>query len=265
MSAGRFRLIDETGCKSAVIKRLKRMKQDMLEKDRNRNPFKKTFLERVRELLDLARGGSRQNWIRAKLRWFEGPEWRRDELLQELNKQVGPSLEKDYRTRESNQPDWVETAQNYSGLLGAEQMEKKKNDMDFSISLDFSVEKSPNPNEKTLSTEGSQASTKTTSELFLSMHNYLQEKEKASMLEEIEEGKQTGELITEETFAGTKLWAKSTNDLNSEKWDPQIESFQPIPISQTLENKKESREIAKSMETILGQHNPQIFSAGHVF
>lgn len=84
-----FRLLEEFSYMETCRKRLKRLRSKLEDKTSKENPFKQTFMEKIRSrLLSAGSVSSRQDWIRSRLRWFGGDDWRKEELSKEIDKKL---------------------------------------------------------------------------------------------------------------------------------------------------------------------------------
>lgn len=255
-----------------VIKRLKRITEERKKLDLKRagDPFKKTFLEKVRDVLGLGVDGSRQHWIKAKLHWFAGSEFRRDEITQEIDKSFKISramqmINKDnqgvnyavetYDPMASFDESGQMTDEYLSLLRNKEAMQQQSNDMDFSISGPQKVialeSSSGTGSARRITCDDSKKVNpefkKSTTELFLSVHNYMQDKEKnEKVCQEIEKPK------AKEGFAATKLWAQSNDYMPGEQWDPEVQSFEPIPDMKVDDSTKAKEGIIDDASRMIG-------------
>lgn len=80
-------ILDEVNSQEVVMKRLKRLKaaHEKKEKKQQADPFKKTFLEKIREFCQF---DNHQNIIRARLRWFASSDWRKQEVEQAISSNI---------------------------------------------------------------------------------------------------------------------------------------------------------------------------------
>lgn len=240
-------VIDELQSHDSVIRRLKHMREERQRKHDGRDPFRKTFLEKIRDVLSGGMDG-RQHWLRSRLHWWAGEDWRKTEIQQEIDKQVKLSNKQTILNDDRGVAygveildacalgyDAVHSTDEYLNLLreSVQDISSDFNNMDFSINeseaINLTDGTTPVPELKRLSaTEIKDSHKKSTTELFLSVHNYVLEKEEAKQTTELELEKKMKQETTSEKFAGTKLWEQSEDYLPGEKWDPSELSFEPL-------------------------------------
>ena len=263
-------ILDQYNEDKVVIKRLKRITEERkkLEVKRTTDPFRKTFLEKIRDVVGLGVNGGRQHWIRAKLRWFAGSEFWRDEVTQEIDKSFKISRSMHMLTSEQQGVNYaVDTldptlrfddsgrcTDEYLSLLREQQQQQPANDMDFSTSEGQVIAISASQNESTKrisSDDGRKINPefkKSTTELFLSVHNYMQDKEKTQ---------ETEKLCTEiekprlENFAATNLWVQSEEYLPGEQWDG-AHSFDALPDKKVDESTRAGEKIMDDASRMIG-------------
>ncbi len=308
-------ILDEFHNHDVVIKRLKRIRNDRtkVEAGRAADPFRKTFLEKSRDVLGVGIEGGRQHWIRAKMHWFATSDHRREEIHEEIQKSFKLSRNMQMTINENQGRNYavdtmdptLENAEGggytdeYLSLLRKSEMPGSRqvaeapalveaasvNDMDFSVSGAhpvLQIEETPTrqigwDNNKKVNPEMK----KSTTELFLSVHNFVQEKEKQSeeklseetavatvaAIPEIESISTIETTLDETDFAATKLWAQSSDYMPGEKWDPDMESFEPIPTPR-VEHRVEEEEpsgiicdASRMIGMLLAKADPALFAA----
>lgn len=212
------------------------MKDDRSTREKTKDPFRKTILEKIREFVGNAFENNKQHQIRARLHWFACSDWRRTELEQELEKMTKlTSMQKiindnrgvnyhvenldassiAYETNDSylsgNYTD------EYLSLLKENAELKKKVSTELAIPLAYLTDEKMN---RPLSKEQQ----KTTTELFLSASRFAPGKEevKTFAAETVKETK------LDQAFYSTKMWAASNEFMPGEKWDSSEESFEPM-------------------------------------
>lgn len=268
-------VIDEITSHKAVMKRLKAMHENLARKEKQeRDPFQKTFLEKVREFLGFG-PETRQHWIRAKLHWYGQSDWRRNELESVLEKHrnlgsmqtiINDSRGYDYSVDTLDvlrlESDKYKMTDEYMSLLRHADNKDAVNDMDFSVGSekdeDTALLSTEIHESRAISCDDNKCNAgkpmkKTTTELFLSVQNFVLEKEKGAA--------QTG--ADAQSFAGTNLWAQSDDYLPGEKWEPD-NNFAPLPESALkFDVSTESHEEdVVAIGQLLAQHNPSLFVAG---
>lgn len=303
-------ILDEFHNHDVVIKRLKRIRNERTKVDEVRaaDPFRKTFLEKSRDVLGVGIEGGRQHWIRAKMHWFATSDHRREEIHEEIQKSFKLSRN---QTVEIQRPpyavdtmdpafEFAETSGSYSAeymsLLKKQDLavinepvvacepacETADNDMDFSVSGPHPVLQIEETQIRKIGLENNSKVNpdlkKSTSELFLSVHNFVQEKEKFSeekagitatievseiRLPEIESISTIETSMDESDFAATKLWAQSSDYLPGEKWDPDMQSFEPIPAPRVEEEHEASfmGDASRMIGMLLAKADPALFAA----
>ena len=302
-------ILDEFHNHDVVIKRLKRIRNDRtkVEAGRAADPFRKTFLEKSRDVLGVGIEGGRQHWIRAKMHWFATSDHRREEIHEEIQKSFKLSRSMQMTINENQGRNYavetmdptLESAESggytdeYLSLLRKSEMPSTGsvavaaavNDMDFSVSGPhpvLKIEEAPTrqigwENNKKVNPEMK----KSTTELFLSVHNFVQEKEKQSEeklsedtavatvagIPEIESISTIETTLDESDFAATKLWAQSSDYMPGEKWDPNMESFEPIPaphVDHRVEEEESSGimcDASRMIGMLLAKADPALFAA----
>lgn len=277
------------------LKRIKE-DRTKVEQTRLNDPFKKTFMEKTRDELGVGIEGGRQHWIRAKLHWFATSDLRREEITEEINKSFKLSRNMAMTTNDMQGIDYAvevldpsykytktgEYSDEYLSLLKDKEtrdrmklsgeyqkieyqrIEQHNNDLDFSVSGSHPViriEETQEASEiKRIGMDNrskvNPEMKKSTTELFLSVHNYVQEKNSG----EIEKP-----AAAAADFAATKLWAQSEEYMPGEKWDPQ-ESFAAIPEPR-LENPKRDEQAgfmddaSRMIGMLLAKADPAMFAA----
>lgn len=262
-------VIDEIKSHDSSLKRLKQMREERQRRSDGRDPFRKTFLEKIREVLSCGMDG-RQHWIRARLRWWSGEDWRKNEIQQEIDKQVKLSSMQtiindnrgvDY-TVEILDPsslgyDAVHNTDEYLNLLreSGQDISSNFNNLDFSVgdaeALLLPGESSQDGQAKRLSANNIKGShKKSTTELFLSVQNFVLEKEKSKQTAEQEQANEMNIASDsgKENFAATKLWEQSEEYLPGEKWDPSELSFEPMSVPKLEDTPREAVSISESDE-----------------
>jgi hypothetical protein len=172
------------------MKRLQRMKKSVAQREKRQesDPFKKTFLEKIREL---SSGDCHQNSIRARLHWFAGSDWRREELEQAIDKKVKLGANMQTIINDGHGIDYAVGAldptapgYDYDSLDYNEEYLQLVREADARSKTISKTSPQAGP-EQLLETTGSEmkalesdAKVKSTTELFLSVHKYVQEKEK---------------------------------------------------------------------------------------
>lgn len=251
-TANAFHILEEFQSHDVVLKRLKRMKNEKAERDKKKDPFQKTFLERIRDVLG-STFSDQGHQIRARLHWFATSEWRRDELTREIQKQQNlTSMQKNisdsrgvnyhvdnldagsisYET--NNGAMSGKYTDEYLSLLKENAILKNK----ITASYEVPVLCLPMSSENIDSVEKQ----KTTTELFLSAARYAPGKEEVT-----EFG--TSELSsTDDAFFPTKSWSAAPG----EKWQAS-ENFEPVQSAKQSDKASEGiiDEAAKMLGALL--------------
>jgi hypothetical protein len=163
------------------------------EKKSQSDPFKKTFLERIRELLNA--GQSHQHLIRARLHWFAGSEWKREELIQVMDQKFKPANPKSKINEDANTEFWGGRSDQYSTMQAGASLSFDEEYLQMCREAGVAVNsptaeqnssvQAPNSHELLEQDPGTQevvarqisSKGKTTTELFLSVHDYVREQE----------------------------------------------------------------------------------------
>lgn len=286
-TARAIHILEEFQSHDVVIDRLKRMKAERLKRESERDPFRKTILEKIRELWDL-NISNKQHWIKAKLHWFAGSDWRRAEIEEEIDKKVkfsgshqtyNPSVH-----YQSESADIYEAA--YSGeqseeyrSLFKEQADSQENNLDFNVYeqvISGRQKLARAACSEQTEQSGKAEKKKTTTELFLAVTEYVESKER-KLLPIFEDdkkseakGNKSSELENNDEskvdFTPTRLWAQSDDYMPGEKWDPQLAGFEKLAGANVESCQEESASQSSQGDSgmigfLLAQNNPGLFTA----
>ena len=248
--------IEEFHSHDVVLKRLKRMKEDHKEREKAKDPFKKTILERIREALGSA-FETRNHQIRAKLHWFATSDWRRVEIEQEMIKQH--NLSSMSRIIQDNRGINYHTESLDVGSIAYDSGNSNYSDEYLSLLRENAELKKqvtaeqPKPilySPGALDSIQSPSAQKITSEQFLSVSRFAPGKREATSFAAEVDDSVPADSEAAESFFQTKAWTEES-ETPTEKWDPQI-NFSPVPVSKHANMDKVGEGLMDEAAKMLG-------------
>lgn len=235
-------VLGEFHSQDVVLKRLKKMKEGRKEREKARDPFKKTILERIREFVGGAFENNKQHQIRARLHWFAGSELLQSERVAEIEKAHKLSTmrkTKGYVAEIDNTSINYETDAGYAtGNYTEEYLSLMKENAQLKQMVSTTGAHAPVAfihadqqapiaylTDDKLNQPMTKAQLKTTTELFLSASRFAPGKAEINTFgEEKVEEKASIDAVP---FTSTKMWKASEESNPGEKWDPAAIDFEP--------------------------------------
>ena len=238
-------VFEEFQSQDVVMKRLKKMKEGRKMREKTKDPFRKTILEKIREFVGSAFENNKSHQIRARMHWFAGSEMVQNDRVMELEKAHKiSSMQKSRGYGESlDSPITYETDSGYtSGTYTEEYMSLLKENAELKnkvtaerqmplayIAADQQVPIAYLTDSK-MNEPMTKAQLKTTTELFLSASRFAPGKAEINTFaaeEIVAEAIAEKSSVDAEPFTSTKMWKASNEFLPGEKWDPSIINFEP--------------------------------------
>lgn len=235
-------VFEEFHSQDVVLKRLKKMKEGRKEREKAKDPFRKTILERIREFVGGAFDNNKQHQIRARLHWFAGSELLQNERVAEIEKAHKISTmrkTKSYVAEIDNTSISYETDSGYAtGNYTEEYLSLMKENAQLKQMVSNTGAHAPvafiaadqeapisRLTDSKLNEPMTKAQLKTTTELFLSASRFAPGKAEINTFgeEKIEEKA----AVDTVPFTSTKMWKASEESNPGEKWDPSAMNFEP--------------------------------------
>lgn len=274
-------VFEEFQSQDVVMKRLKKMKEGRKEREKHKDPFKKTILERIREFVGGAFDNNKQHQIRARMHWFAGSELMQSEKIAEIEKAHKISSmhkrSRNYTVELDVSSIAYETDSGYaSGNYTEEYLSLLKENAELKkivsttgshapvsfIAADQQVPAAYLTDSK-MNAPMSKEQQKTTTELFLSASRFAPGKAEINTF--ADEAKGDSKAVVEaKDFTSTKMWKASDEFLPGEKWDPTEMYFEPPSKVSAVERVGEGLidEAAKVLGSLLTPNESRLAADG---